>query len=527
MKSSAASCLRKLAGRLPVLFLLLVGAGCATLPDNTGREPSTAYRDDGTTRLGGAFGAVVEEHPGQSGFHLLRSGTSAFAARAATAALAQRSIDLQYYLFHQDLTGKLLDHELLEAADRGVRVRLLVDDIDLGGRDQGMLVADSHPNIEIRVFNPFSRRAARLTQYLSRFGKVTRRMHNKSFTVDGQLTIVGGRNIGDEYFNANPDLAFGDLDVLGVGPVVEAVARSFDQYWNDELAYPIATLVPRPPPPGSLDHLRAELKRFREAQRDSAYLAALKESDFVRHLSNGDLKFYWGTAEVVADAPEKLRTDPGDATYRLSPHLGKHFGRARNELIVASAYFVPGWEGVAFFSDLERRGVEVTVLTNSLASTDVPIVHSGYAKYRKALLRAGVELYEMSPEPDLEGDKKRGFRVSGSSRASLHAKAFDIDRKVVFIGTLNLDPRSVEQNTEIGIVITAPELGAEMAERFLAEIERGAFRVSLEEKDGRERLVWTIRRDEGLKRFTSEPYSSLWRRFMAGFLRILPIDSQI
>ncbi|MEA3291151.1 MAG: phospholipase D-like domain-containing protein, partial [Pseudomonadota bacterium] len=303
--------------------------------------------------------------------------------------------------------------------------------------------------------------------------------------------------------------------------------------WNDEQAYPISTLVSKPPPADRLAELRRDLDFFFEEQQDSAYLSALRDSQFVREASAGKLAFIWGSAEVVADDPAKLRTAPGDKAYLLAPHLDKYFKQAREEVIVASAYFVPGKEGVAFFRELEERGVQVSILTNSLTSTDVPIVHSGYAKYRKPLLKAGVELYEMSRQsdmnPELARSKFKGkFKMSGSSQAGLHAKSFVIDRKVAFIGTLNLDPRSVIQNTEIGMVISAPKLGAQMAENFHRSVGRRAFRVTLDPAGrGRGKLEWRIVEEGREKRFTSEPYSSFWQRFMVGFLRIFPIDSQI
>jgi putative cardiolipin synthase len=231
------------------MALSLVTA-CATLPENVGRKETFAYPDTVDTRLGREISREEAAHPpGESGFHLLGNGLDAFVARAVLAHVAERSIDVQYYLYHDDLVGRLLTWQLLQAADRGVRVRLLVDDMDLAGRDLGVAALDSHPDVEVRIFNPFSRRAGRWSQYLTRSGSVTRRMHNKSFTADSQAAILGGRNIGNEYFEADPDLAFADLDVIGVGPVARDVSTAFDLYWNSELAYPVSVLVDEPPTP--------------------------------------------------------------------------------------------------------------------------------------------------------------------------------------------------------------------------------------------------------------------------------------
>ena len=231
------------------LSVFLFIAGCATLPQDFERLDSYALTDTADTAWGKVRREEKAAHPGQSGFILLENGLDAFVARALLAEYAERSIDVQYYLYHNDLTGKLLTHQLRKAADRGVRVRILVDDMGLAGRDLGSAVLDSHPNIEVRIFNPFSRNVGRLSQLLTRFGAVTRRMHNKSFTVDNEVTILGGRNIGNEYFDADPDIAFADLDVLLIGPVVGNVSAAFDVYWNSEFVYPINVLVNRAPTP--------------------------------------------------------------------------------------------------------------------------------------------------------------------------------------------------------------------------------------------------------------------------------------
>ena len=258
---------------------LALVAACATLPENIGRRETFAYTDTGNTRLGREITREEASHPpGESGFHLLGSGLDAFVARAVLAHVAERSIDVQYYLYHDDLVGRLFTWQLLQAADRGVRVRLLVDDMDLAGRDLSAAALDSHPNVEVRIFNPFSRKTGRTSQFLTRMGSVTRRMHNKSFTVDSQAAILGGRNIGNEYFEADPDLAFADLDVIGVGPVARDVSTAFDRYWNHELAYPVSVLVGEPPTPEEIAQKRQELNDFVAAQTDSAYLLALRNS---------------------------------------------------------------------------------------------------------------------------------------------------------------------------------------------------------------------------------------------------------
>lgn len=510
-------------------LLTLLLAACSTLPDNSNRSYSTAIIDTQTSDsvLGRNASKQRATHPGQSGFALLSSGLDAFVARAVLATRAQHSIDAQYYLFHSDITGTLLLSQLIEAADRGVRVRLLVDDMAIPGRDLGAIVLDEHPNFEIRIFNPFSRNTSRMKQLLTRFGSVTRRMHNKSFTADNQFTVVGGRNIGDEYFEANPDLAFGDLDVLAVGPVVARVSATFDEYWNDALAYPIRTLNQGRLKP---EEYAAKRKKFEQALASletSQYIRALENSELANRLRKEDMSYYWGKAKVVHDSPTKLSEDRSRTDLHLAPQLKTYFDDLSDELIIFSPYFVPGKEGVEFLSSLTRRGVRVRIATNSLASTDVFAVHAGYAKYRKALLKAGVELYEINVQ--LPEDQREGFEVLGSSgKASLHTKSFVLDRKQVFIGSLNLDPRSVVENTELGIVVSSPEMGQEISDWFDSNIENLSFRLELKSlKGGGEEIVWHGMKDGDPVTFHNEPYSGFWLRFGVSVMSILPVESQL
>ena len=508
-----------------VLFVFLLG-GCATLPENGDRQFSSALQDTGDTLLGKVAEQNGAEHPGESGFFLLGNGLDAFVARAVLAGVAERSLDVQYYLYHNDLVGGLFGYALLKAADRGVRVRLLLDDMGLEGRDLEIATIDSHPNIEIRIFNPFSRNIFRGIQFLTRFGSVTRRMHNKSFTVDNQVTIVGGRNIGNEYFDADPDLAFGDLDVMTIGPVVKEVSVSFDKYWNSELAYPIATLKRRVEVE-KLDEARPDWERFVREQKDSAYYKALDNSNLARQLRAREAKYTWGEAKALYDKPEKITHDTQSKELHLAPQLAPYVDQLTDELIILSAYFVPGKEGVQFLKDLRKRGIRVRILTNSLASTDVTLVHAGYGKYRREMLRAGIELYEVN-EKLSKKERKEKKGESGSSKASLHAKAFIFDRETLFIGSLNLDPRSFDQNTEIGIVFQSPELGAMMAENFDRDMGSKAFKVELHrDEDGMEFLRWVITENGETKIFTHDPYTSLWRRFLLSLAGLLPIESQL
>ncbi len=509
------------------LLIPFLMTGCATLPVDFERPASYAFTDTDNTRFGKAQINERADHPGKSGFLLLGSGLDAFVARAVLAHYAERSIDAQYYLLHNDLVGTLFIDLLLKAADRGVRVRLLVDDMDLEGRDLGAAVLDSHPNMEVRLFNPFSRKTSRISQFLTRLGSVTRRMHNKSFTVDNQVTILGGRNIGDEYFEADPDMAFADLDVLAIGPVAREVSVSFDRYWNSELAYPATVLKGRPPRPQEIKELRQMLKEYAEQQADSAYMQALRNSDLVKKLRSNQVRYHLGEAEVIYDQPKKILHDFGKTEFHLGPKLKPYMEAIDKELIIFSPYFVPGKEGVAFLSRLSERDVRVRILTNSLASTDVGIVHAGYAKYRKDLLRSGIELYEMNKKISRKMRKqKKG--PHGSSKASLHAKSFIFDREQVFIGSLNLDPRAVYHNTEIGVVLASREIAEGMGEWFDQNIEQLAFRLELHtDEKGEEQIRWHGLEKGERRTFSADPHTGFCRRLGIGFLGLLPIESQL
>jgi putative cardiolipin synthase len=513
-----------LAARLAVCALLLMG-GCATLPEDFARPESYALADTDDTALGKASRELRRGRGGETGFYPLGNGLDAFVARAVLANSAQRSIDAQYYLLHKDLLGALFVDLLLKAADRGVRVRLLVDDMDVADKELGLAAADSHPNMEIRVFNPFARNVGRASQFLTRYGEVDRRMHNKSFNADNQYAILGGRNIGNEYFEADPEFAFADLDVLAIGPeVAQQVSTAFDLYWNSELAYPLSVLIRSLPTPRENEEARARLTRFVLEQDDSEYLRALRDSDLANALRADTVRLFWGDGEVVYDPPEKLLEAMGKSERYLAAQLSPHMQAVREELIIFSPYFVPGKEGVAALRAARERGVRIRILTNSLVSNDVAIVHAGYLKFRKPLLRAGVEIYEMNARLTAEQRKAK----LGASVASLHAKSFVLDRESVFIGSLNLDPRAVYFNTEIGVVVNAPELAAEMTRTFEQRIDEVAFRLELKtDEKGTQKLLWHGLVDGQPKTFDHEPYATLWQRFMVNFLSIFPIESQL
>jgi putative cardiolipin synthase len=510
--------------------LLTLLPACATRPiDRSGVLPSYALSDTADTVLGRRVEPAAASHPGQSGFHLLSNGLDAFVARAVLVQTAQRSLDLQYYIFHGDKTGLILLQRLLAAADRGVRVRLLLDDWGTASKNDANVAAlATHPNVRVRFFNPYVNRSGlrKLGEMITSFSRVNRRMHNKLFIADNQAVVLGGRNIGDEYFAAT-DVDFQDVDVVGFGPIARDASASFDRYWNSEFAIPPRLLVSAPPGNTDLDRLRARLSREVDALRDSPYARALLESDLARSMREHNAALSWASATLFYDRPDKIATTPDESPENyLGPQLAPHNRSVQKELLLVSPYFVPGELGVRFFGSKAQDGVKVKVLTNSLAATDVWLVHAGYMNYRKPLLQKGVELYELKPAFRADAGVKR---LVGSSRASLHGKTFVYDRRSVFIGSVNIDPRSIKQNTEVGVLVMSQDLAQQVAALF----ERwtrpdAAYRVELVYQGARgEKLVWVGEQDGQPVELTSEPEAGFWRRFGAGLFSLLPIESQI
>ena len=509
-----------------VLFLAL--AGCAVLPSKVERTPSAAFQDTGDTPIGRMVSPLTEAHPGESGAYLLFSAREAFAARWALATRAERSLDAQYYIWHADVSGSLMANALRQAAARGVRVRVLLDDANTSGLDENIAAIAASPNIEVRLFNPFANRTWHTGDFLRDFSRVNRRMHNKSFTADNQVTVVGGRNIGDEYLGAQSPVAFTDLDMMVIGRVVGEVSTAFDAYWNSASAYPAASLLATPSAVALAEiEGRWALQRARPAAAE--YLDAARKLDLLRQIRTATLPLAWGPARVLSDDPGKVLQSLGRRHTGLQGQLRERFMPQR-ELLLVSPYFVPGPGGADMLADLAQRGVRVSVLTNSLAATDVPATYAGYLRYRDKLLRAGVHLYELKPSPQAPAiggsTEDRGLgppgSTGGSSTASLHAKTFVMDRSRVFVGSYNLDPRSATLNTEMGVVMDSQELAASLADTFTVHIERDAYEVRLEDNG---QVVWIEPTADGEVRHTSTPGSRGLRGLWIDLLRLLPIES--
>jgi putative cardiolipin synthase len=506
----------KLASLAPLLIVSLVAA-CGGVPQAIDRTVSFAPSDTEATFLAARADALGNPEDGRSGVHLIPDGPEALALRLILTERAERSIDAQYYILHNDTVGHLFAGQLLKAADRGVRVRLLLDDMYTAEYDPMTRALTGHPNIEVRLFNPFRRDISRLLGGLLEFGRINRRMHNKSMTFDNQVTIVGGRNIGDEYFAAQEETNYDDLDLLAAGPVVREVSAVFDDYWNSPYAVPAEAVIGERAEDLSLDEARVRLMQSYEAARGTEYGAALSHG-IRQTVRSGNFELDWVPAEVFADPPDKAAGAP---VRILAEDALPVLMSARSEVIVASAYFVPGPRGVALLSSLAQRGVRVVVLTNSLDSNDVEPVHGHYARYRKALLEAGLELWELKPD---KNRPDRSLLDLGQSRSALHSKAFVLDRRAFFIGSFNWDPRSVNINTEMGILIDAPEIARDVVQRLEANLPDTAYRLEL---DSDADIRWLTREEGRWVAYKQEPSDSPWRKLRTDIYGVLPIGSQL
>ncbi len=562
------------AARLSLLLLLLyLLNGCAAIPYDYPRTPSSAlYRPEGTA-MGKRVQAQAVNHPGASGFFLLPTGIDAFATRARLIDQAEKTLDLQYYIFHDDRTGKYTLDRIIKAADRGVRVRLLLDDWHQTKETDWLLAALAvHPNLEVRIFNPFGTMRATLVSRVFKmaFGpqRLRGRMHNKAFIADNSVAIVGGRNIGDEYFGASEEANFYDVDIITLGPVTRQVSAMFDDYWNCVLAVPIDALLSGRPTADDLKGLRRDLETHRENLEKSTYWLKVQESDLLKQIDAGTAPVVWSKAEVFSDHPLKC-IDPDDRAQsaKMARELKTVLEETQSEMLMVSPYLVPGEAGMRLFKQLRDRGVAIKIITNSFASNDVPVAQIGYMHYRTDLLQMGVELYEIKPTlVHLKHEHERGklgrdfrrffssfiqgggsviqrgashvqiggsslqfggssFQFGTSSRGALHAKTFILDRRTVFVGSFNFDPRSMHLDTQNGIVIRSPELGDQGAWLFARGISpTRTYRVTLLGDDD---LVWVTEEEGKEVRYYQEPLSRFFQRFSQRCLSWLTPESML
>ncbi|MDN3651838.1 phospholipase D family protein [Thalassotalea ponticola] len=504
---------------LVAVFLLLISA-CAQLPERDNIEPSYAIAANTPSLIASA---IKDHDPELSGFHPLADGVDAFVARLALIQAAEHTIDVQYYLYHRQQTTLIFTKFLLDAANRGVRVRLLLDDLGQAENEIDLAALAVHPNFEIRLFNPFPNRAVRAMGFITDYGQLSRRMHNKSFIVDNRVFITGGRNMGNAYFSATDTSEFIDLDVMAVGKIVPEASTAFDLYWNHSLSYPIE-LLRGTSTQQALASVGNELTDYLIANENSNYVNLLKQSTFVDRLLGQELNLDWQPALLFYDHPDKLINNVDDKSANMSAALFEEMGDPSNQAIIVSPYFIPTEQGVELLSKWTQNGVEVIVLTNSLSATDVAAVHSGYAKYRTDLLRAGVQLWELKPSDLVAKKRKKGKKISGSSQASLHAKTMAFDDKKIFIGTMNLDPRSFHLNTEMGVLIASEKLSSLLAQWIDEKLAEYAWQVELEQPNT-DALIWSDKLSG--ERFDNEPKTSAWERFKVWFISLLPVEDQL
>src|SRR5262245_48078302 len=500
-------------------MVLLLGACSTTVNWDYPRTPSIASVDPKTTAVGAHFEEAAEKHPGLSGFSLLQHGENGFLARLAMCDLAEKTLDAQYYSWDSDTTGRILASRLIRAADRGVRVRILIDDhYQTEGKDVVVAAMDGHPNIEIRLFNPITNRFWRTFSFLADFRRVNHRMHNKLLVMDNTVGIVGGRNIGDVYFGVQKDYNYRDLDVLTTGPVVREISASFDLFWNSDSAIPVGAVLRKPP---SEEERQAAMKRIEENVSASGYPYPIYENvDELRaRLVQIRDNFIWGPGHVLVELPSRVNT-PVD-TGVISKGLSQRVSEVEREILIESPYFILSDRIIERVGQLTARGIKVRAMTNSAAGSDVISAQAGYANTRVKLLKAGAELYELRPDTNME----RRWSILSGSRAAMHNKFIVFDRKSVWIGSFNLDPRSSTLNTEIGVMIDSPEIASQAAKIMDEGVSpSSAYHVTLDKDD---RLVWTAENNGEKVQYDTEPDTNLWARLLLNFVGMLPIEDQL
>ncbi|MDB6068257.1 MAG: phospholipase D/Transphosphatidylase [Pedosphaera sp.] len=518
-----------------LLATIVFLTGCGSLPKPRPEWSERRPVDTQGTTWAQTVAPQAAEHPGSSGVELVRYGLDALSARLALIDTAERTLDLQYYIWLPDSVGQLLAERVLSAADRGVRVRILLDDIGGTASDKVLLAMNAHTNVEVRIFNPIANRRFRKVSSLLEFGRVNRRMHNKSFTADTTVTILGGRNIAEGYFAVGEDTRFVDYEVIAAGPAVKDVAKMFERYWYSPSAIPIQALNPKKEiSPAKLAEARANLTEKVNVTTNLPGFKVVRASDVGAAVSRHDLPLEWGPVRLLSDLPEKVTTDPDDPSTHLLPALRAEVDKTTSELLLVSPYFVPGEKGVEYLRSLRRRGVRVVVLSNSLAANDVTPVHAGYRRYRKPLLRAGVEMWEIKPNVEIRVAKGQGAappQSKSGARSTLHAKSLIFDRKALFVGSFNLDPRSAALNTEMGLIIQIPDLAQTTAQALEEQLPQSAYRVEFVPGSGPCKecghIVWLSQENGREVRYAHEPHATFSQRVKAFLYRFLPIESQL
>lgn len=502
--------------------------GCATLPKDFSATPSTAISQDENTALKSALQPSLNTHSGLSGFYLLDEAKDAFLSRIAMADAAEKTIDAQYFIWAGDAAGIILMDRLIKAADRGVRVRILLDDVTSHGKDMGLGALNKHPLIEIRVFNPLGHRytgnVSRSLSMAFHVGRMTRRMHNKLFAADNQVAIVGGRNIADDYFGLSKKSNFRDMDLMAVGPMVREASAKFDEFWNCSWSVPMEVLGVKPPTQKQYDKMMGRIQKYFAAEfKKFPYPLDFSREAVMSELKKKRSQFVWAKAEVVGDPPGKswAPSEPGKTRSTVAARVTEVAQESKSDILLCSPYLIMSPGAIEKIGEFKKDGVRVRILTNSMMSTDALPVVAHYKGLREKLIEAGVDLYEM--RPDAENSSRHSAFTQ--ARHSLHAKVAVFDRQDVFVGTYNIDPRSENLNTEVGLLVHSPTLSEQVAQSL--EDDLGPKNSWTLELTPQKELLWKGEKDGKEIVFKKDPYAGFWKRFWAGFLSILPIKEQL
>jgi putative cardiolipin synthase len=503
-------------------------AGCSALPRGAqvAKPESFALQNPEDTSLGQRFIPMSRQHDGESGYHLINSGVDGFLVRMQLIRGAERTIDMQYFIFRGDPPGLMIAGELERAADRGVRVRILVDDGDTVVGDENILALGTHRNIEVRVFNPFDyrghNRLLRHLDFLVHKGRLDYRMHNKLMVVDGAVALIGGRNIGGQYFQVDPDSQFADDDAFAAGAIAGKLSKNFDGYWNSEFAVPSAALpLPTLRPPNS----RAS---FADAGIDIQ--ARVESGQPLQSLITSEGALEWADARIVCDSPDKQGVQQRRKRGRLmAPEVTAAMADSRSELLVVTPYFVPSPTEIELLETLRQRQAAVRILSNSLESAPELAAQAGYNNYRKQLLEDGAQLYEVRALLDSTRGSGQTHRISRYGTYGLHAKLYVMDRRRLYIGSMNYDQRSWHLNTETGLIIDDQVLAQQMAARFASMVTpEAAYEVRLRPNaTGGDALEWRTEIDHRQAALDHEPSRGFWQRLKVRFLSLLPIEHEL
>ena len=504
--------------------------GCSTLPKHKIESiPETTLQvDTAQTTLAQIIQPLQEQHPDLTGYLVLFEPLEALATRLSLIDKAEKRLDLQYYIWDNDKVGSLALHALIRAADRGVKIRLLIDDNNAKSTEGIFLALAQHPNIEVKLFNPYRFRKYRALDMILDLKRINRRMHNKSFIADHQVALIGGRNMTNQYYNVSDNYQFSDVDVMLVGTAVKDISHSFDEYWSHEYAYKVQEVVNQSAHHLSYESLKRQLDEHYERVTVQNYLDLTSNSQAIDSLMSRDIQLDWVKAEVVKDSPDKIKSKAKKKEH-LNFQLIQHLEQPEKNVDLISAYFVPEKKGAKMLTDLAKDGVKVRVLTNSFKANDVAVVHAFYGKYRQNLLEHGVQLYEFLPalnKNDLDKNtedlaKKAKVSIKGLSRSSLHAKLMALDEKQVFIGSFNFDPRSAYLNTEIGVLLNSPPLARAVHTTMDENLSKYAYKLVL---DANKKITWQRQTPQGPVIYTKEPRMKWWQRAGIKMLSWLPIE---